>query len=200
MKTFATHRFLGGVLLTLLGAAGPLAYADERQVASGADAQRAVIEESRRTHTLRLDVLAKDCERKFAVTRCLDLVQTERLAIEGKLNRQETLLNDAQRQERGREQKERNREKAAAQAEKMANLASGSPVQAKQPKLASQPSAAASARQPAIGKESALSAPERSARVKDYQRKQADAIAKRAEVAKRLKDSGVKKHSLPTPE
>ena len=199
MKTNSAQPFLGLALLAWLGI-GPVAYANEAPAASDADAQRAVIEETRRIQTQRLDALARDCERKFAVTRCLDQVHTERLAIEGKLNRQEILLNDAQRQERGREQRERNREKAAAQAEKMANLASASPAQVKQPKLAPQPSAAASARQPAGAKEPALSAPERSARAKDYQRKQADAIAKRAEVAKRLKEARAKKPSLPKPE
>ena len=79
----------------------------------------------------------------------------------------------------------------------MANLASAAPVQARQPKLAPQPGAAASTRQPAGPKEPVLSASERSANVQDYQRKQSEAVAKRAEVAKRLKDPGIKKPSLP---
>lgn len=197
MKTQPARRFVGLVLFALLGA-GPLAHADDIPVAPDSDAQRAVIEQTRRIQTQRLDALAKDCERKFAVTRCLDQVQAERLAIEGKLNRQEILLNDAQRQERGREQKERNREKAAAHAAKIASLDNTSSVQATQPK---QPplSAAANVRQPVGAKEPVLSASERNAHAKDYQRKQADAIAKRAEVAKRLKEAGVKKPSLPKP-
>lgn len=200
MKTFAAQRLLGLVLSTWLGA-GPSAYADEISVSSDSNAQRAAIEEIRRNQTQRLDALAKDCERKFAVTRCLDQVHAERLAIERKLNRQETLLNDVQRQERGLEQTERNREKAAAQSEKMANLASAPVVQTKQPKLAAPPGAQATPRQPvSAAQEPLLSVSERSAHVKDYQRKQADAIAKRAEVAKRLKDAGVKKPSLPKPE
>ena len=199
MKIFAAPRILGATLFALAGVCSP-AYADETQVASDADTQRAAIEETRRTQTQRLDALAKDCEHKFAVTRCLDQVHTERLAIEGKLNRQEAVLNDAQRLERGQEQKERNREKAAAHAEKMAKLASEPPPPVKQPKLVAQPTAPARPSLPAAAKEPALSAQERSTRAKDYQRKQADAAAKRAEVAKRLKEVGPKKPPLPKPE
>ena len=199
MKTQPARPFVGLVLFALLGA-GPLAHADDIPVAPDSDAQRALIEQTRRIQTQRLDTLAKDCERKFAVTRCLDQVQAERLVIEGKLNRQEISLNDAQRQERGREQKERNREKAAAHAAKIASLDNTSSVQARQPKLASQPSATANVRQPVGAKEPVLSASERNAYAKDYQRKQADAIAKRAEVAKRLKEAGAKRPSLPKPE
>lgn len=199
MKAFTAHRRWSAALFALAGA-WPLVYAEEPAVGSDVEAQRAAIEESRRNQTQRLDALAKDCERKFAVTRCLDQVHRERLTIEGKLNRQEAALNDAQRMARGREQEERNREKAAAQAEKLANLASNPAPQAKQPKLAAQPTAPARQGGPAVAKESPLSAQERSARAKDYQRKQADAIAKRAEVAKRLKDAGAKKPSLPKPD
>ncbi len=199
MKSPSLKPLLGLVLLVCLWAMS-VAYADVIPVASDTDAQRASIDDTRRNQTQRLDTLARDCERKFAVTRCLDQVHAERLAIESKLNRQETLLNDAQRQERGREQKERNRDKAAAQAEKMANLASAPLAQANQPKLAQQPNAQAMPRQPAsAARDPSLSVAERSAHLKDYQRKQADAIAKRAEVAKRLKDAEVKKSILPKP-
>lgn len=199
MKTFAVLRVMGAVLWVVASACASV-YADEVQPVSDADTQRAAIEESRRTQTQRLDAMAKDCERKFAVTRCVDQVHAERLAIEGKLNRQEAALNDAQRLERGREQRERNREKAAAHAEKMANLAGKPPPEAKLPKLAAQPTGPARQSAPAIPKESAPSAQERGERAKDYQRKQADAVAKRAEVAKRLKDAGPPKPPLPKPD
>ena len=194
------------MLLAWLGT-GPLAYGDENPVVSDNDVQRGVIEEARRIQTLRLNALEKDCASKFAVTRCLDQVHAGRLAVESKLKRQETLLNDEQRLERGRDQRERNREKAAAQAEKLANLANlanlenAPAVQIKQPKLAAQPLAQATSRQPvSSAQEPSLSVPERSAHAKDYQRKQADVIARRAAVAKRLKDAGTKKTSLPKPE
>ena len=191
------------MLLAWLGT-GPLAYGDENPVVSDKDVQRGVIEEARRIQTLRLDALEQDCASKFAVTRCLDQVHAGRLAVESKLKRQETLLNDAQRQERGRDQRERNREKAAAQAEKLANLANlanAPAVQIKQPKLAAQPLAQATSRQPvSSAQEPSLSVSERSAHAKDYQRKQADVIARRAAVAKRLKDAGTKKTPLPKPE
>lgn len=197
------------MLLAWLGT-GPLAYGDENPVVSDKDVQRGVIEEARRIQTLRLDALEQDCASKFAVTRCLDQVHAGRLAVESKLKRQETLLNDAQRQERGREQRERNREKAAAHAEKLANLANlanlenlenAPAVQIRQPKLAAQPLAQATSRQPvSSAHEPSLSVSERSAHAKDYQRKQADVIARRAAVAKRLKDAGTKKTPLPKPE
>ena len=200
MKSASPKRLLCLLLLACLGAR-PSAYADEISGMSDAAGQRAVIEDARRTQTQRLDALAKDCERNFAVTRCLDQLRAERLAVERGLNRQETVLNDVQRQERGREQTERNREKAAAQDEKMASLASVPSVQAKQPKLAPQPNTQTIPRQPvSAAQEPSLSVAERSAHAKDFQRKQAAAVAKRAEVAKRLKDAGVTKPSLPKPE
>lgn len=177
-------------------------YAAEVQVVSDREAQRADIQEIRRIQTLRLDALARECDKKFVVTQCLDRVHTERLAIETRLNRQVNLLNDAIRLERGREQKERNREKLAANAEKFANLvsATAAAAPAKQPKLAPQAGARATDRQPADPQQSALSASERAARTKAFERKQSEAIAKRAEVAKRLKDAGDKKPSLPKPD
>lgn len=199
MKTFAAQLLLGLAMFTSL-ATGSRALANNIPMPADADARRAQIEETRRTQTRRLDAMARDCERKFAVTGCLEQVRAERLAIEGKLNREETLLNDAQRQARGREQRERNHEKAAAHAEKMVDLTKAEPPQAKQPKPAPLPGGTASVRRPADPKVPGLTAQERDAHTKAYLRKQADAIAKRAEVAKRLKDAGVKKSSLPKPE
>ena len=186
------------MLLVLAGCCS-VVYADEAPVSSDT-VTRALIEDTRRTQTQRLNALDKDCERKFAVTRCLDQVRTERLEMEGRLNRQETVLNDAQRLERAREQKERSQEKLAAHAQKLAKLTSEPPPPVKQPKLAAQPTSPGRNTALNADKEPALSAQERSARAQDYQRKQADAAAKRAEVAMRLKDAGAKKPSLPKPD
>jgi hypothetical protein len=180
--------------------AGSDASASEAPDSVNADAQRASIEESRRVQTQRLDSMAKDCERRFSTTRCLEQVRTERLAIEGKLNRQEALLNDAQRRERGREQEERIRDKAAAHAEKLKDMAKAPEPMPKQAKPAPQPTGQANVRPPVSAKEPVLSVQERSAHAREYQRKQADALAKRAEVAKRLKDAGPKKNALPKPD
>ena len=199
MKTMTAQKVLWSLMLALSGAQ-PMVYADEPARVSDADTQRTAIEESRRSQTQRLGTLARGCERKFAVTRCLDQVHSERLEVEGKLNLQEMALNDAQRLERGREQAEHNQEKAAVHAEKMANLARETATGPKQPNRVAQPSAPARQSSPAAAKEPMLSAEERSANAHDYERKQVDAIAKRAEVAKRLKNAGAKKPSLPKPD
>lgn len=177
-----------------------MAFANEPAVALDTDAQRAAIEEERRTETQGFDALAKNCERKFAVTRCLEHVQTLRLAVERKLNRQEAMLNDAQRQERAREQNERNREKAAAHVEKIAKLAKETPLNVRQPKPPPPKADPTRPSQPAGAKEPTLSAQERSANAREYNRRQAQAVAKRAEVAKRVKETGAKKMALPKPD
>lgn len=177
-----------------------IVHADELARVLDPDAHRSVIQESRRTETQRLDGLANDCERKFAVSRCLEQVHHERLKAEGKLNRQEAVLNDKQRVKRGREQEERNREKAVAHAEKMAKVARETTTGAKQPRLVATPTAPARQGFPSAAKEPFLSVQERSANATAYERKQTDAIAKRAEVAKRLRDAGAKKPSLPKPD
>ena len=198
--TTVTAQKVGLSLLFALAGTWQMVHADEPVRVSDADAQRTAIEESRRDQSQRLDTLAKGCERKFAVTRCLEQVHSERLLVEGKLNRQEAALNDAQRVERGREQKERNREKAAVHAEKMATLDNEAATGPKQPKRVAQPTTPARESLPAAVKEPVLSAQERSTNARDYERKQVDAIAKRAEVVKRLKDAGAKKPSLPKPD
>lgn len=177
-----------------------MAYADEIERASDSDTQRVAIEESRRNQAQRLDARTKDCAQKFAVTRCLEQVHQERLQAEGNLNRQEAVLNDAQRLERGRERMERNREKVAVHAEKMANLARETATGPKQPKALAEPTAPARQGLTDASKASVPSTQERNANTKNYARKQEDATAKRAEVAKRLKEAGTKKPSLPKPD
>ena len=200
MKTLPLQRLPALVLLTYLGA-GFGAYAEETAADLDLASQRTAIDETRRIQTQRLDALAKDCDRKFAVTRCLEQVRLERLAIEGKLNRQETLLNDAQRQARGREQEERNREKAVAHAQKMAGETGAAHLQPRQAKPVPQSRELKGEPRPPTGpKTPVLTAQARDAHVKAYQRKQADANTKRAEVAKRVQDDGAKKPSLPKPE
>lgn len=199
MKSTTTLKFVGS-LLVAIASMGPLAYAAETEVVSDADAQRAAIKESRFLQTQRLDAMAKECEHKFAVTSCQDRVRKERFDIEGKLNRQEAALNEAQRIERALEQQERSRERAAAQAKKLANLAQATPTTVKQPKQAPQATAPARTSASIAAKETAISAQDRAANANNYNQKQVDAIAKRAEVAKRLKDAGAKKATLPKPE
>ena len=179
---------------------GAVAHAAESEAVSDADAQRAAIKESRFLQTQRLDAMAKECEHKFAVTSCLDRVRKERFDIEGKLNHQEAALNEAQRIARALEQQERSRERAAAQAKKLANLAQETPTTVKQPKQAPQATAPARTSDSMAAKEPAISAQDRTANVRNYNQKQVDAIAKRAEVAKRLREAGAKKATLPKPE
>ena len=199
MTARMNQKFWWSLLLALSGA-GQSVLAQEPVPVTDVDAQRASIEDSRRSQMQRLDARAKDCEPKFAVTRCLGQVHSERLEVEGKLKRQEMALNDAQRLERGREQKERNKEKAAVHAEKMAALGGEVTTDRNQSKRVARPTAPARQSVPAAAKEPFLSAQERSTNVNDYERKQRDVVAKRAEVANRLKDAGAKKPSLPKPD
>ena len=199
MKAVTAQKVLWSVLIVLAGARR-MAYADEIERAPDSDTQRVAIEESRRNQSQRLDARTTDCAQKFAVTRCLEQVHQERLQAEGNLNRQEAVLNDAQRLERGRERMERNREKAVAHAEKMVNLARQTATSPKQPKPLAEPTAPARQGFTDASKASVPSTQERSANTKNYARKQEDATAKRAEVAKRLREAGTTKPSLPQPD
>jgi hypothetical protein len=155
---------------------------------------------SRAELTQRLDAKARECEQKFEVTRCLNQVRSERLVEEGKLNRQEAALNSAQRLQRGEEQREQSRAKREAHAEKLAQLQAAPQEPAVQPKTAAQPTAPASTLRAAKTSQDILSAEERVAYAKDYAQKQASAVAKRADIAKRTREAGKPKSSLPKPD
>lgn len=192
------HPMQRALTLTLLVFGVQAAPAQEPDALSDTVRQRASIADTRRAETRRLDAMATECEHKFAVTRCLDKVHEQRLVIEGRLNRQEAALNDEDRRTRAQEVLERNREKAAEHAKRLEDAAVSGPAQPRQPKLPQQPASAPAPRQP-TQPETLLSPEARSANAREYERKQAQAVAKREEVAKRVKEAGVAKPSLPKP-
>lgn len=176
--------------------AAPLVAAEEPS-STVVEQERAAIEATRRIETERLDARTRDCSQKFATTRCLDQVRGERLSMEAQLRQREEVLNAAQRQQRGQEQLVRSQEKAQMHAEKLASIPATPEKRAFFPKPPAAPGGEPSLRATSSTK-LLLTPEERSANVRDYERKHAQAQAKRAEVAKRIKEKGDKKAPLPT--
>ena len=172
--------------------------ADEAAALEAAARERASIEETHRFQSEILDARAQECRQRFATTRCLNQVSSERLKLQAQLKQREQVLNDAERYKRGLEETERNQEKAQARAKKMASLAPASETRASLPKPPPQPGGAPSTRSSPDTK-SQLTDQQRSDNAGDYARKQAEAQVKRAEVAKRVAEKGVPKAPLPKP-
>ncbi len=159
--------------------------------------ERAILEETRRVQTERLDAQARDCATRFATTRCQDKTRAERLRIEAQLRQREAVLNDAERQLRAQEQLERNRQKADAHAQKFSSSSAAPERRALTPKAAPQPGGIPRA-DGAQEVSTPLTEAQRRMNASNYERKQAQALAKRAEVAKNIKAKGASKTPLPT--
>lgn len=80
--------------------------------------ERARIANLRQQQEAQFDAQEYACQSKFAVNDCVKAVKRRRLAMQSDLKRQERLLNDAQRQQRGAEQLQRSNEKAADSAQR----------------------------------------------------------------------------------
>ena len=194
-----TDGYRGLLVLGLtLGLAQGVSTAGEVSNENAAVHERASIEETRRVQTEILDARATECRQKFATTHCLNQVSSERLKLQSKLKQREEVLNDAERRKRGLEQTERSQEKAQAHAQKMASIASAPEPRASLPKPLPLPGGTPSARGGPEAK-SALTEQQRSDNARDYDRKQAQALAKRAEVAKRVLEKGAPQAPLPRP-
>jgi len=185
-------RWLGCCLaLGVLGTIQAQQSTSEQEARIGMERSR--LETLRQESNQTLDRQEAACFEKFMVNDCLKDVKRRRLAMSSDIDRQETLLNDHQRQQRGAEQAQRTREKALAREEsaKSDTLEKSAP-QARALRL---PAAMASEVRPA--KEPNLpSADLRTA----YERRQEEARTKRAERDKRVNDPGSKQLGLPVPD
>ena len=160
--------------------------------------ERTEIEETRRLQTERFDAQARDCATQFATTRCQDKVRAERLRLEAQIRQRETVLNDAERQLRGQEQMERNRVRAEAHALKLSSPELVGEQRTLPPKAAPQPGGTAQTPRVSESK-TLLTEAQRSLNARSYERKQAQALTKRAEIAKKTQEKGASKAPLPTP-
>jgi len=150
------------------------------------------------------------CYQRFAVNDCLKQVQTGRSARMAELKRQETALRARERAERGAEQLERIaqrvKEKREAQTpEQRAASANNEQekLRAQQEKQAAHAARAAASEARDANSTKALQGPDartQASNLADFQRKQAAATQKRAEIAQRQAEKyGKKAASLPLP-
>ncbi len=197
MTPATVYRWLLALCLAT-GFAQAVLAADDAFNEGAAAQERAAIEEARRVQTESLDARAKDCLQKFAITRCLNQVSSERLTMQRQLKQREEVLNDAQRHKRGLEQTERSREKAQAHAQKIESMASAPKTRTSLPKPPPRPGGTLSTRISSEPK-SVLTDQQRIENARDYERKQTQALAKRAEVARRVLEKGAPRASLPAP-
>ena len=176
-----------------------------------ADFQR--IEATRALETARYTAAEAACYQRFAVSSCLQDLQSQRRAMLADLRRQEAILHERQFAHRAAEQKRLSAQKALERQQKEAELKAENPaaraaekLQAQKTKqaehLAKAPaawaSAPASTEAPTVPTQ-ALSAAEQAANRESYARKQAAASAKRQEIAKRLGDKEKGTAPLPLP-
>lgn len=91
---------------------------------SDADAQRQRIANARVRANAELSAQELSCQSKFAVTDCMREVGRRRIQMMSEFKRQEAVLNDAQRRQRGVEQVQRTEVKAAERARRDADLSS----------------------------------------------------------------------------
>jgi colicin import membrane protein len=107
----------------------PLAWSqqDTSQGPEQVAAERLRIQQQRQIATVELNAQEQACQSKFVVTSCVQDVGRRRIAMLADLKRQEAILNDADRQNRGAEQLARGRDKEVERANVDAKLSS-SPI------------------------------------------------------------------------
>ena len=166
--------------------------------------ERARIANLRQQQEAQFDAQEYACQSKFAVNDCVKTVKKRRLAMQSDLKRQERLLNDAQRQQRGAEQLQRSNEKAAESAHRQQDNAGqsdapslGDRQKAQDEKVLNhrKQATAEGGRSPA-GKTAAP--PDAQAR-EAYTEKQKALNERRLERDKRLKEHGTTSPGLPVP-
>lgn len=173
--------------------------------AQGIEDARARITAERQQQTTRLDAEDNACLSRFSVTDCQNGVAQRRRAMLARLKRQEVKLNDAMRQERGREQRARLQEKAedsAARSAEAAALPAPADRQAMQDeKVRNHPrpvlsNGATGAKTKTIEPVDAQALAEKR---KAFEDKQKAVVTKRQERDKRLQEQGPAKIPLPLP-
>lgn len=166
--------------------------------------ERARIESIRQQQGALFDEQERVCQSKFAVNDCLKGVRKRRIAMQSDLKRQEIILNNAQRQQRGAEQLQRSEEKAADSAQRQrenAEQPSSSSLEERQKaqdekNLNHRMQATPVGSSPSAGKTAAP--PDVQAR-DAYTEKQKALNERRLERDKRLKEKSTTSPGLPTP-
>lgn len=166
--------------------------------------ERARIESIRQQQGALFDEQERVCQSKFAVNDCLKGVRKRRIAMQSDLKRQEIILNNAQRQQRGAEQLQRSEEKAADSAQRQrenAEQPSSSSLEERQKaqdekNLNHRKQATPVGNSPSAGK--TAGPPDAQAR-DAYTEKQKALNERRLERDKRLKENSTTSSGLPTP-
>lgn len=160
----------------------------------------------RQQRTVELDAEDAACLNRFAVTDCQNKVAVRRRQMLADLKRQESVVKDAQRQQKAAEQLQRSADKAAENARKAAELADGERVDTQAERQKAQDEKVLSHRQQAKKIEPRASAPkiasdldaEAQARNRAaYQEKQQAAEKRRKDREQRLIDHGTGGPPLP---
>jgi hypothetical protein len=160
--------------------------------------ERSKLEAMRLQSAETLDQQEAACFEKFRVNDCLSEVKRRRLAMSSDISRQEALLNDQQRQQRGAEQAQRTREKAFAREESAKSAAAvNSESEQRSLRQAAPPAPNVPALTSKAAKEPNLPSADQRA---NYERRQEEARSKRAERDKRVGDPGAKQLGLPVPD
>jgi colicin import membrane protein len=196
-------RVLVVVLLSALSGVAA-AQGDALQGLPSVSAERARIEAIRQRELSVFDAREAECYRRFAVNSCLAKVQSERRATLADLKRQEQVLNDAERRQRGAAQLRLNEEKAqeklqrdldAAQTDNAAAQAERKKAQDDKRKAHANAAQGASS---APRTKAAPASPTGSATARtEYERKQQEAAQRRLDAEKRQREKAASKASKP---
>ena len=164
-----------------------------------ANANRTELEAARRAQTEVFEERDRGCYAAFAVTQCLNRVQSERLVAQAELNRRERHLNDVQRAKQAQEQRERIEKKLAERNAKFSELASKNADSdvPRQLKKSNEPVAAP--RPTREVRPTNLSAEARATNRKEYEQRQLQAWEKRQMVNERIKAATKPAKALPLP-
>lgn len=106
------------MLMGALLSSAVIAQNDALQGLSSVSEERARLEASRQSESARYDAQEAQCYQRFAVNSCLSKVQSQRRAMLADIRRQEQVLNDAERMQRGSAQIKLNEEKALDKAQR----------------------------------------------------------------------------------
>lgn len=138
--------------------------------ANGDAAERDRIARERSGVEQRYEAAERECQRRFAVTDCLEGAQRERREAMLRLRREETLLDEVQRKQRAADRIEAIRRKVGAEAQ-------GRTPAAREPRVAAPARAPAASRDATAADEAASASPLRRGRVTVRQRSAAPAAA-----------------------
>ena len=191
--------------LTLAALCGvALAQNDALQGLSSVSAERAAIESSRASESAKFDALEAECYQRFAVNSCLSEVQSQRRAMLGETKRREQVLNDAERMQRGAAQIRLNEEKAQEKLQKDIEAARTDNAAAQIERQKAQDSkrldhanAAKTASSAPLTQPAPAAPVDNAAARSEYERKQQDAIKRRADAEKRQSEKAAASASKP---